>query len=114
MKEFEDITFNEVVEFHGHACPGLAVGYRMTREAMEYLNNNYRAEDEELVAIVENDACGTDAVQYLSGCTFGKGNFIFQDHGKMVYSFYFRKTGKAVRISRPTQARTKTEEMTWD
>lgn len=106
-----DISFDEVVAFHGHSCPGLAIGYRMTKEAIEYLRNN-RAEDEELVAIVENDACGTDAVQYLSGCTFGKGNFIFRDYGKMVYMFYCRNSGKAVRISRPTTARRTADTMT--
>ncbi len=57
-----------------------------------------RAQDEEIVAIVENNACGVDAVQYLTGCTFGKGNFIFKDYGKQVYTFYSRNTGKGVRV----------------
>ena len=91
------MTFEEVVSFHGHACPGLAIGYRMTQAAMAYLTDQ-RAEDEELVAIVENDACGVDAVQYISGCTFGKGNLIFRDYGKQVYTFYCRGSGKAVRV----------------
>jgi formylmethanofuran dehydrogenase subunit E len=111
MMKDRDITYDEVVAFHGHSCPGLAIGYRMTQEAMEYLRNT-RAEDEELVAIVENDACGTDALQYLSGCTFGKGNFIFHDYGKMVYTFYCRNSGKAIRVSRPTNARRRTDTMT--
>jgi formylmethanofuran dehydrogenase subunit E len=51
------------------------------------------------VAIVENDACGTDAVQYLTGCTFGKGNLLFHDYGKQVYTFYHRATGRAVRVT---------------
>ena len=92
----------EAVQFHGHSCPGLAMGYRMTKAALDYFSYE-RAEDEELVAIVENDACGTDAVQFLSGCTFGKGNLIFKDHGKMVYTFYNRNSGKAIRISRPAE-----------
>jgi formylmethanofuran dehydrogenase subunit E len=78
------------------------MGYRMTKAALDHLSIE-RAGDEELVAIVENDACGTDAVQFLSGCTFGKGNLIFKDYGKMVCTFYNRKSGKAIRISRPTK-----------
>ena len=35
----------------------------------------------------------------MTGCTFGKGNFIFHDHGKMVFSFISRESGKGVRIS---------------
>jgi formylmethanofuran dehydrogenase subunit E len=56
------------------------------------------AYDEELVAIVENDACGVDALQMLSGCTFGKGNLIFLDHGKQAYTLFSRSTGRSVRV----------------
>jgi formylmethanofuran dehydrogenase subunit E len=57
-----------------------------------------RAEDEELVAVVENDACGVDALQCLSGCTFGKGNLVFRDYGKQAYVLWNRSTGRAVRV----------------
>ena len=85
-------TFEETVTFHGHACPGLALGYRVAVAAMSRLCAA-RAEDEDLVAIVENDACGVDAVQYVCGCTFGKGNLIFRDHGKHVTTVFNRTTG---------------------
>ena len=58
-----------------------------------------RSVDEELVAIVENNACGTDAVQVLTGCTFGKGNFIFKDYGKHAFTFMGRNSGKGVRVT---------------
>lgn len=44
----------------------------MCRANMEALKS-LRAEDEEIVAIVENDACGVDDLQCVTGCTFGKG-----------------------------------------
>jgi len=99
-------SYQETVHFHGHSCAGLAMGYRMTKAALDHFSSE-RSVDEELVAIVENDACGVDAVQFLSGCTFGKGNLIFKDYGKMVYTFYHRASGKAVRISRIAGFRTK-------
>ncbi|MDG6228720.1 MAG: FmdE family protein [Candidatus Thermoplasmatota archaeon] len=83
-------------QFHGHICPGLAIGVVASDIA---LANARRSEDEELVAIVENDACGVDAIQYLTGCTFGKGNLVFRDYGKSVYIFLNRVTGKALRLS---------------
>jgi len=43
-----------------------------------------RPQDEELVAVVENDSCAADAIQFITGCTFGKGNLIFHDFGKHV------------------------------
>ena len=92
-----DTDFAEVIRFHGHTCPGVTIGYRMAKAAMKRLAEK-RAEDEEIVAIVENNACGVDAVQFLTGCTFGKGNFIFRDYGKQVYTFYSRNTGKGYRV----------------
>lgn len=94
----EDRDLTEVIRFHGHMCPGLAIGYRAARIAMERLGS-VRAEDEELVAIVENDSCSVDAVQWVTSCTFGKGNFIFQDHGKQVFTVALRPSGRAVRVA---------------
>jgi formylmethanofuran dehydrogenase subunit E len=84
--------------FHGHVCPGLAIGFKAAQAAMERLNET-RAADEEIVAVVETDACSVDAVQVLTGCTFGKGNFIHRDHGKMVFTFFSRTSGDGVRVS---------------
>lgn len=92
-----DASFAEVVSFHGHSCPGLALGYRAAKAAIEALGLQ-RAKDEELVAIVENDACGVDAFQYLLGCTFGKGNLIFMDWGKHAFTVISRSSQKAVRV----------------
>ena len=91
------MTYEEIVQFHGHECPGLAMGYRMAVAAMDSLES-IRAADEELVAIVENDACGVDALQCVTGCTFGKGNLHFRDYGKQVYTVYARSTRQGVRV----------------
>ena len=88
--------FKKCLDFHGHLCPGLSIGYRAAKVGLEWLAEN-RSADEELVAIVENDACGCDAIQVMTGCTFGKGNFIFKDHGKQVFTFFGRKSGKTLR-----------------
>ena len=90
--------FEDVVAFHGHACPGLAIGYRAACAALQALSVE-RPVDEELVAIVENDACGIDAIQYVAGTTMGKGNLIFHDYGKRAWTFINRRTGRAVRVA---------------
>jgi formylmethanofuran dehydrogenase subunit E len=91
------MEYSEIVAFHGHSCPGLAIGFRMTTAALSELGLS-RSGDEEIVAIVENDACGVDALQYVSGCTFGKGNLVFRDYGKNVYTIFSRKSGRGVRV----------------
>lgn len=92
------IPFSEVTKFHGHVCPGTAIGYRAGEIAIKELSSS-RSMDEEFLAIVENDSCSVDAIQVLTGCTFGKGNLIFKDHGKHVYTFVNRDTGDALRLS---------------
>lgn len=89
---------DELVDFHGHLCPGLAIGYRATVAGLERLEGG-RARDEEMIAIVENDSCSVDAVQFLAGATFGKGNFIFRDWGKQVFTFARRDGSNAVRVA---------------
>jgi len=92
------VDFEEVVRFHGHVCPGLAMGFRAASLAVQELAS-LRAGDEELVAIVENTSCAVDAIQMVSGCTAGKGNLIFRDYGKQVYTFIRRADGAALRLA---------------
>jgi formylmethanofuran dehydrogenase subunit E len=89
--------FSKCVEFHGHTCPGLAIGFQAARTLMERLEVQ-KAPDEELVAIVETDACGADAIQVMTGCTFGKGSFLFKNYGKHAFSLMDRRKRKGVRV----------------
>lgn len=89
--------WNKAVAFHGHECPGLAIGVRAAVEALALLRSG-AAEDEELVCVTENDACGVDGVQALTGCTFGKGNLLYRGTGKQAFSFFDRRSGKSVRL----------------
>jgi formylmethanofuran dehydrogenase subunit E len=98
MKELQESELRETIQFHGHLCPGLALGYRVAKAALRELKAD-RPHDEELVAIVENDSCAVDAIQFITGCTFGKGNLIFRDYGKHVYTLFNRRTNQGVRIS---------------
>jgi formylmethanofuran dehydrogenase subunit E len=74
------------VEFHGHECPGLAMGFKDCEAAMEKMGLTF-SKDEEVVCVTENDACGVDAVQVITGCTFGKGNLLYKGTGKMASVF---------------------------
>jgi formylmethanofuran dehydrogenase subunit E len=89
--------FQDCIQFHGHTCMGVTIGYLAAKLALNQLGIK-RSVDEELVAIVENDACCCDAIQVLTGCTFGKGNFFFKDHGKMAFTFANRTSGEAIRL----------------
>jgi formylmethanofuran dehydrogenase subunit E len=89
-------SLDDVVAFHGHLCPGLTLGVQAARIALREIGPHAR--DEEVVAVVETDMCGVDAIQFLTGCTFGKGNLIHRDYGKNAYTFHRRSDGRAIRI----------------
>jgi formylmethanofuran dehydrogenase subunit E len=87
----------KAVEFHGHTCPGLAIGVLASKYILDH--GNEFSKDEELVAVVENDNCSVDAIQVLLGTTFGKGNLVFLDYGKNNYTFYNRTNKKSIKLS---------------
>ncbi|XCH79168.1 MAG: FmdE family protein [Candidatus Dehalobacter alkaniphilus] len=89
--------WEKAVEFHGHSCPGLAIGYKAAVAAQEKMGIRFSS-DEEIVCVTENDACGVDAIQVLTGCSMGKGNLIYRGTGKMAFSFFNRKSGESLRL----------------
>jgi formylmethanofuran dehydrogenase subunit E len=89
--------WQKAVAFHGHECPGLAIGFKACEAAMARMGLG-QSDDEQIVCITENDACGVDAVQALLSCTMGKGNLIFHGTGKQAFSFYNRADGQKLRV----------------
>lgn len=90
--------------FHGHKCPTMTLGLRLSLAAMEALGVEQRAGDRELVALVElaKDHCATcfaDGVQVATGCTYGKGNIKKLHYGKWGLLLIDRKKDKAVRVA---------------
>lgn len=115
MREYiistESAAWQAAVRFHGHGCPGLALGCRMALAAIRALGLGAAfsghgagaffkglSPDEELVCVAETDACCIDSVQFLLGCTMGKGNLLLRLRGKNAMSFYYRPGKKAFRI----------------
>jgi formylmethanofuran dehydrogenase subunit E len=90
--------------FHGHKCPAMPMGLRVSLAAMEALGVEQRAGAGELVALVELDeahcaTCFADGVQVATGCTFGKGNIKKLHYGKWGLTLIDRRQGKAVRVA---------------
>ena len=86
----------KAARFHGHICPGLAIGVLAAKYILDH-GFNY-SPNEELVTIVENDNCSVDALQAILGTTYGKGNLVHQDYGKNNYYFHDRRTEKSIRL----------------
>lgn len=97
VKQFDKELWDEAVAFHGHECPGLAIGFKACQAASEKMLIGF-SDDEDIVCVTENDACGVDAVQWIFSCTLGKGNLIYRGTGKQAFSFFNRTSGESLRV----------------
>ncbi|MBC7340125.1 MAG: formylmethanofuran dehydrogenase subunit E family protein [Firmicutes bacterium] len=79
-----------VVAFHGHLCPELALGYRASMLARARLGFDRHQQGAQTV-VMYSSSSAADAVQYLTGCTLGKGNLVVNDAGDHVFCFTNRR-----------------------
>lgn len=86
------------VEFHGHACGGLSIGYRAARYAAELLNLEHYGKGQ-VVCVAENKTCSVDAIRCLLGCREEWGNLQFDLTGEQAFSFLDRLTGASFRLT---------------
>jgi formylmethanofuran dehydrogenase subunit E len=82
---------------HGHFCPGSAMGVKAAARAVRELKTRATGM-EEVVAIVETNACFADGVQMVTGCSFGNNGLIYRDYGKTAFTLT-RRTGEGVRVA---------------
>lgn len=97
MTPEEKQIWDTCAAFHGHVCAGLMIGFKASMYAIQLLELDIYSE-EELACISETDLCSVDAIQVVLGCSVGKGNLFFHITGKQAFTFFNRKTGKAVRV----------------
>ncbi len=83
-----------LVEFHGHLGPYLIIGFKMGELSNELLGKETGAGSGYLLkkAIVKTGtkppmSCIIDGIQYISGCTLGKGNIEIIDSQKPEATF---------------------------
>lgn len=91
---------NKTAEIHGHFCPGSALGVMSTMYALRQLRNGIVLSDgmENLIAIVETNACFADGVQVISGCTLGNNALVYRDLGRLAVTFAIRGKEEGVRV----------------
>lgn len=98
MNEYE-VLFNKARAFHGHVCPGIVLGTRLTMAGMRELGIDPQKPQHNLIVYVEIDRCGADAVQAITGCSFGHRTLKYKDFGKFAATFVDIAARKAVRVS---------------
>ncbi|BBO89062.1 tRNA (N6-threonylcarbamoyladenosine(37)-N6)-methyltransferase TrmO [Desulfosarcina ovata] len=90
----------KTAEIHGHYCPGSALGIMASMYGFSLLGDAVTCSDglENLMAIVEINACFADGVQAVSGCTLGNNALIYRDLGKHAVTLAIRGDDMGVRV----------------
>ena len=83
----------KVVNFHGHLCPELVIGVRVSDYAKRCLP------DGDFSLIAENTTSAIDALQVLLGITLGNQRLQIMDFGKHNYTFLLKNKRKAFTLS---------------
>lgn len=84
------------IEYHGHECPGLAIGFRACQIAEEKLEIS-QDQSPDVACISETETCPVDAIRFLFGCQEDK-NLTIKKNGVPAFSFMNHENGKSVRI----------------
>ena len=90
----------KTAEIHGHFCPGSALGVMASVYGLNMLGLDSISSDglEDLMAVVEINACFADGVQAVSGCTLGNNALVYRDLGRLAVTFAIRGKETGVRI----------------
>lgn len=86
----------EAAHFHGERCPAVALAARM----VYHVGETWRigAKDQDLRVVLGADPCLRDAVQALTGATFGSGRLLLTE--STVWRFHWRQQRLAFRPHR--------------
>ena len=98
----EKTPWEQVIDFHGHTCPEISLGYRVAQIAMRELGIR-PAPDSELSVIAYTHSCALDAFQVLSRVTYGRGNLIVNEKKSHVYHFQYSGASEGLQISIATE-----------
>ncbi len=84
--------------FHGHLCPGMFSGVKMSLLAKGLLGmKEFPSKD--LIVIAEIDRCLTDAIMSFTGCRLGRRSMKFRDFGKFAATFCSLEHRQGFRIA---------------
>lgn len=94
----EKSPWEQVVDFHGHTCPEIAIGYRVALIAQRELGIR-PAPSSEIMVTAYTHSCALDAFQVLNHVTYGRGALVVNEEKQHVYHFQYTGTSKGVQIS---------------
>lgn len=91
-----NLLWEDVVKFHGHECPGLAIGIRACEAIINEMN--IKPKEDEIICISENNTCPIDGIKYVFGCDYDKNNLFYKESGELAFNIFNLKNIDSLRI----------------
>lgn len=88
--------WEKTIEFHGHECPGIAMGFKMCEAAILEMDVNIL--EDEVVCISENKTCPVDAVRFIFGCTEDNQKLEIRPSDDLAFSFFNKTNGEKLKV----------------
>ena len=99
----DERTWTICTDFHGHDCPGIALGFKVVEGAADLLGieGTLPQTVPGLSCVSTTLKCPVDAVRCLLGCTEESGTLLFPPSSPtdMDFTFALEPDGKKVRLS---------------
>jgi len=93
-----DIDFKGLYIFHGHRCPMSTMGARLGAAAMSALGVT-KTDQFRIEAIFHSKNCALDGIQFVTGCTIGNGNLVYEESGRAALTLRNRDGSKNTTVS---------------
>lgn len=91
----EKSPWEQVLDFHGHLCLEITLGYRLAQIAQRELGIK-ASPDTELMIWAHTHSCALDAFQMINQVTFGRGNLHVVEEGKHIYEFRYSRSAETI------------------
>lgn len=91
-----NLLWEEAVKFHGHECPGLAIGIRACEAIISKMN--IKPKEDKIICITENNTCPVDGIKYVFGCDYDKKNLFYKESDELVFNIFKTSNNDSLRI----------------
>lgn len=91
-----NLLWKEVVKFHGHECPGLAIGIRACEAIISKMN--IKPKEDKIICITENNTCLVDGIKYVFGCDYDKKNLFYKESDELAFNIFNASNNDSLRI----------------
>ncbi len=92
----DNLLWKEAVKFHGHECPGLAIGMKTCEAIISKMK--IKPKEDKIICIAENNTCPVDGIKSVFDCDYDKKNLFYKESGELAFNIFNMDNSDSLRI----------------